>query len=481
MPRRLRPASVVLTLALTAMFVTCAPRPGTAESLLVRGGTLIDGRGGAPIQNARILIEDGLIKDVWTAGTPGKREPEGTRVLEATGKFILPGLIDSHVHYREYMGELFLSHGVTTVVDLGNPYHWLRAVKEALNGNRFHGPRFFFCGGPNLSPTAEAALPAISRRNEAFGAMQEPGDAAAIVKAVAAQADCVKLSEEFSGELFAPLAKEAKAAGLAVISHSLQAVDSADWGITGLEHLVGAAIATIQAPEGRQALAGMQIAAGHKNSLLYQWMEVERFDAVIRRLVDRGVYINPTLAFEWKAISDHAASQEADDLRLLHRADLQHVPLDERLLTLGQYHWADQRPPAEREQFVKGYRKVQEFLRRFVQAGGKIYAGTDSAAATTPGLSLHHEMELLVDAGLSSMQAIQAATRNGAELFGLDRNLGTIEPGKWADLIVLGRSPLDDIRNSRTVEAVVKAGHVVDLRYDPAHLMPPVQPPAAHR
>src|SRR3990170_159114 len=114
-------------------------------------------------------------------------------------------------------------------------------------------------------------------------------------------------------------------------------------------------------------------------------------------------------------------------------------------MILGQYHWADNRSPEEIRQFKDGYRKVQQFLKKFVQAGGKIYAGTDSSAATTPGLSLHHEMELLVDAGLSPMQAIQAATKNGAELFGLDRNLGTIEPGKWADLIVLGRNPLDDI------------------------------------
>jgi imidazolonepropionase-like amidohydrolase len=416
-------------------------------------------------------VEGGLIKDVWSDGARGHHEPEGAQILDAHGKFILPGLIDSHVHYREYMGELFLSHGVTTVVDLGNPYHWQRAVKEALNSDRVHGPRYFFCGGPNLSPSAETDLPTISRRNEVFGTMQRPEDAAAIVKAVAARADCLKLSEEFTAEQFVPLARHAKAGGLAVISHSLHGVDSATWGITGIEHMVGVAIATIRAPAGREALAGLRIAAGHKNSLLYQWMEPEHFDEVIAHLVDRGVYINPTLAFEWKAISDRAARHEAEDLRLLNRGDLQHVPLDERLLTLGQYHWADARSRADREQFETGYRKVQEFLRRFVQAGGKIYAGTDSAAATTPGLSLHHEMELLVDAGLSPMHAIQAATRNGAELIGPGSRVGTVEAGKWADLVVLREDPLADIRNSQTVDTVVKAGRIVDVAYDPSHAM----------
>jgi hypothetical protein len=433
---------------------------------------LIDGRGGRALPDASVLVVDGAIAAVWSGATDAPRVPEGARAIDARGKFILPGFIDSHVHYREYMGELFLAHGVTTVFDLGNPYYWQRAVKEALNAGRFHGPRFFFCGGPNLEPDAEADLPAISRRNEPFGAMTKPGDAAAIVRAVAEQSDCLKLSEEFRGELFTPLATASKAAGLAVISHSLEAVDSANWGITGIEHMVGVAIATIRSPEGRQAVAGMRINAGHKNNLLYQLMDVDAFDAVIRHLVDRHVYINPTLAFEWKALSDRATAQEADDLRLLNRPDLQHLPLDERLLTLGQYHWADQRSPADRERFITGYRKVQQFLRRFVQAGGRIYAGTDSAAATTPGLSLHHEMELLVDAGLSPSQAIQAATRNGAELVGLGSKLGTVEPGKWADLVILNRNPLEDIRNTKSVDVVVKAGEVMDLRYDSAHLLP---------
>jgi hypothetical protein len=441
------------------------------EPVVIRGGTLIDGTGGAPLKDVRILIEGDTIRDIWVAGATGKREPGNARIIEAFDKFIIPGLIDSHVHYREYMGELFLAHGVTTVFDLGNPYHWLRAVKEGLEDGRFYGPRFYFCGGPNLSANAEAELPSISRRNDAFGAMLGPADAKAIVAATKKNADCLKLSEGYSGELFTPLAAEAKAAGLATISHSLQAVDSANWGITGIEHMVGVAIATIRAPAGKKAIAGMPLPAGHKNSFLYQWMEEEHFDEVIKHLIDRGVYLNPTLAFEWKAIHDRASTHEAEDARLFSRPDLQHVLLDDRLLSLGQYHWADDRPKSDRKQFVNGYRKVQAFLGRFAKAGGKIYAGTDSAAATTPGLSLHHEMELLVDAGLTPMQALQSATRNGAELLRLD-HLGTVETGKWADLVVLSRDPLADIRNSKSIETVIKAGVVQDIAYNSAHSLP---------
>lgn len=446
---------------------------GQVASVLIRGGTLIDGAGAAPLKDVRILVEDGLVKRIWTAETADDRAPAAAiPTIDAEGKFILPGLIDSHVHYREYMGDLFLSHGVTTVLDLGNPYHWQKAVQNGLNNGRFHGPRFYFCGGPALSQSEEAELPSISRRNEPFGFMLKPGDAKQIVQAARQQADCLKLSEQFAEELFAPLAAEAKASGLAVISHSLEAMESADWGITGIEHMVGVAIATIRAPAGRQAVAEMRIVAGHKNSALYRWMEEEHFDEVIQHLVRRNVYINPTLGFEWKALSDRSATHEAEDMRLFNRPDLQYVPLDERLLSLGQYHWPDGLPKAQKEQFVEGYRKVQEFLRRFTAAGGKIYAGTDSAAATTPGLSLHHEMELLVDAGLSPMQALQAATKYGAELLGPESKLGTIEPGKLADLIVLTDDPLKDIRNSKSIEMVLKAGAVQKLGYDASHVLP---------
>ena len=104
------------------VFAWGALTQANGASLLVRGGTLIDGTGGAPIANARILITDGRIVKVWSgdgsnSGAPAL--PAGTQIIEAGGKFIIPGLTDSHVHYNWYMGELFLSHGVTTVFDLG--------------------------------------------------------------------------------------------------------------------------------------------------------------------------------------------------------------------------------------------------------------------------------------------------------------------------------------------------------------------------
>ena len=295
--------------------------------------------------------------------------------------------------------------------------------------------------------------------------MKGPEDARRAVATVREKTDCLKLSESVSGDLFTTIAREARAAGMGVISHSLDATDSAGWGITGIEHMVGVAIATIRSPEGRRAVAGMNIEAGHKNSFLYQWMEPAYFPEVIDSLVRRQVMINPTLHFEWKALTEHAREHELEDTRLLANPNLQYVPLSERLVTLGQYHWSDGRSSGEREQFLKGYRRVQEFLSRFVKAGGKIYSGTDSAAATTPGLSLHHEMELLVDAGLPPMDALRSSTQWAAEIIGLNNQLGTVEVGKLADLVILRSNPLDDIRRTKEVDQVIRDGEIMNTGF----------------
>ena len=147
MTRSLTSACVRIVIAATVTLAAAIPAQAgqenvfssevEARTLLIRGGTLIDGTGQAAAQNANILIDGNRISRIWTGDPTSEDMPTDTEVIDARGKFIIPGLIDSHVHYRGYMGELFLAHGVTAVYDLGDPLAWLTAVKKGLNEGRF--------------------------------------------------------------------------------------------------------------------------------------------------------------------------------------------------------------------------------------------------------------------------------------------------------------------------------------------------------
>src|SRR5207247_4457562 len=125
---------------------------------------------------------------------------------------------------------------------------------------------------------------------------------------------------------------------------------------------------------------------------------------------------------------------------------------------------------------IEGYNKVKEFVTQYVKAGGKIVAGTDEGGVSMPGLSLHYEMQMIADMGISPMKAIQAATLWSAESFGQAKNVGSIEPGKFADFMIIEGNPLNDIAATRNVKMVIKNGQVMDTAYDPKALTPVARP-----
>jgi imidazolonepropionase-like amidohydrolase len=458
----------------------------SADSLLIRNATLLDMTSSGQSENANILIRDNIIERIWN-GDSTESLPADTRIIDATGKYVMPSLIDSHVHYNWYMGELFLAHGITTVADLGARIHWQTAVRKGLNSGKLRGPRFLFCARIGSDPEQ---VP-----HTHFASVSRPEQAKAAVAIIKDNADCVRQEMTTPEPIFTAITAAARAAGLGVIAHSYDAMHSVAMGVTGIEHLEGVAIATIRSREGRQAVQDMQLEEGHKNPLLYQWMEPAHYDDVISALVNNNVYLNPTLIHEWTGVTNRTAEFEQDDLRLFNNIALQYIPMDEKLVSHGQYHWADQALftsdedidvdqkifvnnsyylPARglRHSLASGYSNIQDFLRRFVAAGGKLFSGTDTAASSTPGLSLHHEMQLLVDAGISEYDTLLSSTRWAAEILRIDDRLGTVEPGKLADLLILGADPMEDIANISMIQQVIMAGKVVDTTYNTDYQFP---------
>jgi hypothetical protein len=452
-----------------------------AQSLLIQNATLIDMTGSAPISNANVLIIDDRIERIWSGNQRRGNIPRDTQVIEASGKYVMPSFIDSHVHYNWYMGELFLSHGITMVVDLGSRIYWQAAIQKGLNSGKLRGPRYLFCG--RIGGESPLDYAAAAQRN-LFATASKPSEVKQAVANIKANADCVRMGKDTPEELFRAVNREANRVGLSVIAHSYDAMHSAAVELDGIEHLEGVALATIRSREGLQAVERMHLEEGHKHPLLYQWMEERYYDEVITSLIDNNVYLNPTLIHEWVGVVNRTPEFEQDNNRLFTHPQLQYYPMDEKLVSLSQFHWADQAmQDVEEDQQVfvnnsyfvpakglkkaidTGYAKIQNFLKRFVNAGGKLYSGTDTAASSTPGISLHHEMQLFVDAGISEMDTLLSSTRWAAEVLRVDDRLGTLEAGKLADIVILNANPLDNIANTKKIDRLIMAGKEVDLDY----------------
>lgn len=467
----------------------CAAANSFAQTVLIKGGTLIDGTGAAPVPNASVLIVDGKIKSIWSGSKGDASVPAGTKVEDATGKFVIPGLIDSHVHYNWYEGELFLHYGVTSIFDLGGGA-WSEPMKKGVERGVIRAPRYYhhvsFGDGANGKDDPLAGTNTARTRNPAN--VDSPADAEKAVASVVGKTDIITLGEDWKGEDFAAISKAAHAQRLSIISHSFDALATSDWGVDGIEHLTGVGMAATTSAEGKAAIKQMGfckksyaplleqalpcIAAGHKNSLLYRWMDTSYFPTMIQHLVKNNTFLNPTLDFEWGGIIDRSHQFEIEDDKLLADANLDYVPEDEKKEFLDQYHWADTRSAAEKVEFLKGYKKVQRFLKEFTEAGGKLYSGTDTASANVPGLSLHHEMQIYTDAGITPMRALQSSTLWAAQMARLDQEIGSIEVGKLGDVVVLDADPLADIHNAQLVDVVIKGGVKQDIAFHSGYSTP---------
>ena len=449
------------------LFVAGSGAAARGQTLVLEGGTLIDGTGGPPIPDAVVVIEGSRIRAVGTREQVSY--PGDAQVINTEGRTILPGLVDSHIHLRDHVLPMFLPYGVTTVADTNNYTSWSIALREALTDGRIKGPRLFVsgiaAGGPMAGDGATLASPSREfgayARNSSDGsvspgvALETVEEARAYVGSLLAKGvDMLKVDLDVTLEQLRAIIEEANRAGVVVVGHSENMATAAEIGLKYMEHTD-----TV----GRAILEKMNVVP-EQGSSPESLMDTRLFDPLIELMVRQGVYANPTLFVRWGA-STPRAREWADAAReLIQDPGLAFVPATVR------EPWTRPRGRAD----IQGFTKVAEFLRRFVEAGGKIAAGTDSGYM--PGLSLHYEMQMMVDIGMSPMQAIQGATLWGAESIGQETDLGSLEAGKLADITVVEGNPLDDISATRNVRMVIKGGNIMDTSYDPAFVTPIPRP-----
>ena len=412
--------------------------------LVLEGGTLIDGTGRDPIADAVVLIEGARIKAVGRRGQV--TYPSNASIIRLNGRTILPGLIDGHVHLRDWQLPMFLPYGVTTIADIHNDTAWSIAQREALQNGRIEGPRMFVSGarvtGPLGAPTTDGSY------------VRDVAEARAYVRRLAkAGVDQIKVDLTITDDQLRAVIEEGAAAGLKVLGHTQNIKKAVDMGMRHMEHMNTMARALLE-QEGKDPQPSGTTPEASVNPKL--------FPPLIDYMVRQGVYVNPTLVLQWGAGTERWRDQVALAAQLVKNPDLAFVPADEKAA------WTSQ-PPAR-----AGYANVSEFLKKYSDAGGKILAATDTGCCNQiiPGLSLHYEMQMLSDMGIPPIKALQGATLWAAEALGRQKDLGSVQVGKLADFTVIEGDPLADIGATKNVRMVIKGGEVIKTTYDPKWVNP---------
>jgi imidazolonepropionase-like amidohydrolase len=402
-----------------------------AEKIALVGGTLIDGTGRDPVPDSVVVIEKGRIVE---AGPKSRvKIPSGAQKVDVRGKTILPGLWDMHAHFEQVeWGPIYLAAGATTVRDCGNEFEFITAVRDAVASGHGLGPRLLLAGivdgtGPSALGVARVDTPEQAKmwtdKYHDAGFQQ------------------MKIYSSVKLEEVKDVAEEAHRLGMTVTGHvpiglnAYQTIEAGQDQINHIPYIVDIMVPTLPADASR---------LDHANAAANLDLNSPAAQQAIAFLVQHGTVVDPTLAlFEFFSASTAkpAASIEPGVLKV--------APELQAIL-------ADVGPPSPQAEIrEKVFAKELAVVGALHKAGVPIVAGTDQ---TVPGHSLHREIELYVQAGFTPMEAIQAATIVPARVMGLDKEIGTVEAGKRADVIILDGNPLESIRNVRKVEFVITNG-----------------------
>ncbi len=447
-----------------ACLLALAPPAPSQQSqppvLVIEGGTLIDGNGGVPVSDALIVIRGNKIE---TVSRKGQAYPAGAQVIRADGKFILPGLWDSHCHYQWWMPELLLSYGVTSV-SLAPADSWGVATREAIERGKIPGPRLF------LQPTSIRApwRPGLVQNDPVIDTPEKAREA--VRQSLASKPANISLARGVSFEVYQAAIEEAHKAGLPAVAQAIgpmvYAKEAVLAGLDHIEHAGGVSYSIVKDPS--QWKGWGEVEEHSLDPSPYADMDEQKAGELIQLLIAHKTSLEPDLIAHGRGFFQRRAEYELQDYRLYSDHRLAYVPEDRKEKELSTYREFDDLPPAERDRRNLAFQNMKRFMKRFVDAGGKLLTGTDTSSWSVPGIGLHHEFDILVnEVGLTPMQVIVAATRNPAEVWRVLDRQGTIEAGKLAGLVIVNQDPLQDIRNLQKIEWVVKDGKPVDRSYHP--------------
>jgi len=430
---------------------------------------LIDGTGRAAIEDAVVVFQNGRIQEV------GKRDevaiPRGAQVIDAKGKTILPGLIDGHCHYWEWMGELYFAYGVTTCPDINNsPTEWILAQKEGIQKGKIRGPRLWISGHAIDGPRPQGMPEQRWQRGSVIVRTEEEARKA-VQEHVNKGMDGFKFFERLAPAVAKAAADEARKLGRPVIAHSTNIFDAVDAGYTSVEHSWAVMFTSIRDVK-RRAEVDMDRMTGKVGTVeAHVNMVADQFDEIIKAMVAKDIHWSPAWATQFRALSPRAAEMKKRELAMLKNPRLSYLPPYNLEAVEAYFAGFEKMTPERRESFDKAYKMVQDFARRYVAAGGKMHSGSDPGSLL-PAYGVHAEFELAIDAGLSPLLAIQSASLNVAKAWGKDKDYGSVEKGKVADLVIVRGDVVNDISTTQNVEKVFMDGKPVDTSFHPSYRNP---------
>ena len=449
-----------------ALACACSPA-GTPDapaggSLVLSNVTVIPMNGEPARAGRTVVITAGRIVSIDSA--PDADVPEGAQVVDARGKFLIPGLWDMHVHTsREgrarHFWPLFLAHGVTGVREMGSYLDTLLYWRAELARAPLAGPRIIWS-----SPMFDGA-PASWKHGIA---LSSPEQARTMVDSMHALGfDFIKVYVRLPRDIYFAIAEQATLRRMPFAGHlpdRINLAEASEAGQRSLEHDAGIYFACVP---GASALldsvyatrdAAARAPLEHRLArLLLDGFDGEACAGIFRTLAGNGTWIVPTLAVQrgYTFVRDSA---------MLRDSRLEFVPpaLAERWTSDAAEDAAETSP--ERLAFNEEmFRRAVRLIGTMHAAGVRILAGTDASdeSFVYAGASLHDELAMMVDGGMSPPAALATATSGPADYLGLSDSLGTVEPGKVADLVLLEADPLADIANTRRIHAVIRGGRYI--------------------
>jgi len=442
-------------------------RAQSAPPLVLEHVTLIDPDQDHERKDVSVVVSDGRIQRI----TPSRsfKTPPGAQIVSLPGKFIIPGLWDMHTHWgdSERVFPLFIANGVLGTRNMAAPLEQVLSERSKTANGEMLGPRIFACG-----PVLEGPKPFVGNAVSIHG----PDEARQVVDRLhAAGADFLKTYDGLPRDSYFAVAQEANRIGMPFEGHlplAIKAKEAVDAGQKSFEHgavLEGtstnedrvandpAILRAIEAADQTHDYPSIPETIARMGNLLLDGYSEQKAAALYRDMAEHHAYICPTLVTE-------------RNITFIDDISLQNDPRSQYALPRQLRNWKTEngfltkyRTPAYIAYRKREYAAILRNLKLAHICGVPILAGTDNGTAYTyPGFSLHDELALLVEAGLSPRESLQTATTNPARFWNLPDGLGTLRAGSEASFVVLAKDPLADIRNTSEIEAVVMKGKLFD-------------------